>query len=89
MTDRAAPRVTRHVTPAVTARVTSLEYADDIDDVAVERYLAGRAVGRPLHPAEQIEVARIMRQRGATRSQIARALRINGRRAREVWEATA
>ena len=57
---------------------------DWVDQVAVERALCGRRVGRPLTRAERLQVAATIRGTGGGVSALSRALRCNCAAAREL-----
>lgn len=59
--------------------------ADDVDEVAVDRALRGTPVGRPLHPREQIEIARRIARDGGGLNDLARVLRCGYPAARQLF----
>ncbi len=59
----------------------------DVDYVAVERFVAGRPVGRDLFPNERVAVARILRGRGGSSTEVAKLLGVNGTVAKQLWDA--
>lgn len=51
--------------------------ADDIDHVVIERVLAGNKPGRPLHPRELTEIARVLASQGLGMSALAKLTKCN------------
>jgi hypothetical protein len=60
---------------------------DVVDEVAVERCLSGRPVGRPLTPSERVLVAAKVRERGHGATRLAALLQCSGATANRLMEA--
>lgn len=73
--------------PAATPQPWLVEAAVEPDPIAVERVLAGEQL--PLWPADRLEIARRIVQRGGGSAEISQVLRMNGTYARRLVEQVA